>query len=251
MAVPMKLTRFWVAVFCVWQLASPGAAFLPPDLYLRRTQLVQLLPYSEVDKLQQWVAQQPLLLSPHDYFERLGQESKRTSVAWTFYAGWCYLEVLEHTLRAYDQRGRDLDDATDLLSEYQDRANDRLRVRIEPGTPRVLTLAEPKSQPTVEKTDDYLQVFRPLPWPESYDRAQVIELLEACRADLAQVDQQRSKLQEARARFLVHHSLWTDWLSDLAEASQKFTQAEYLQPFGDPLPLPPAEPPPVSPEESL
>lgn len=223
---------------------APAAALMPPDLAYRRTQLVQLLPYQQVVELQAWVPQQSVLLSPQQYMELLRGRFPYNSVAWTYYAGWSYLDLLEQTQQAYDERDDVLERGQALLEQYESRANDVLRLSIDPGKPRALTIQEPKSQPDLQENDEFLRVFRPLPWPENgYDREQVLQLLEACRQDLVRVQEQRRKIESARAAFVDHQELWAGWLTELVQASQKFTQAEYLKPYDDPLPMPPAEAP--------
>ena len=237
----LGLKRLSLALVCGFCLATqPAQAYLPPDLSLRRTQLVQYLPYQQVAELHEWVPQQSLQLSPDEYLNLLHQRFPDTNVAWTFYASWSYLDLLEHTQQAYEQRKADLEHAEELLDQYENRANDVLRLEIEPATTKALTLEPAKAQPSLQQTDTLLRVFRPLPWPElGYSRSQVLQLLEACRQDRAQVEQQRAKVEVARTEFVAHQDRWMDWLSDVAQASQEFTQAEYTRPYDDPLPIPP------------
>ncbi|MFN8609964.1 MAG: hypothetical protein U0931_20655 [Vulcanimicrobiota bacterium] len=227
----------------------PVWAYLPPDLSLRRTEVVQLLAYSEVARLQSWVSQQPVLLSPAQFLERLYGQFPDRSVAWTFYAGWEYLDLLEKTRQGYDQRNDDLGRAEDLLTAYIERCNEALRAEVTPARAAGLALAPPASRPQLEETEEHLRVFRVLPWPErGYGRAQVLELLEAARADLDLVQSQRSRLDEAKTAFAGRQDVWTAWLADVAQSTQKFTQAQYLKTYDDPLPPPPAgSGPPASP----
>lgn len=223
-------------------LLGPASAYLPPDLSQRRTELVQLLPFAQVTQLQTWVAQQSVLFSPAEYMTRLHAQFPDTSVAWTFYAGWQYLDLLEKTQQAYDQRDDDLARAEDLLAQYEERCNEALRGEVTPAQPVPLQLAPADTRPQVDETEDHLRVFRVLPWPDrSHTRAQVLELLEAGRADLAQVRSQRARLEEAKQNFVGHQDVWTAWLTDMAQASQKFTQAQYLKAYDDPLPPAPSE----------
>lgn len=216
---------------------APAAAYLPPDLSQRRTELVQLLPYEQVTRLQAWVAQQSVLLSPEEYLGKLHSQFPDTSVAWTFYAGWEYLDLLEHTQQAYNVRDDDLSRGEDLLAKYEERCNEALRGDSTPTQARTLNLAPADSRPQIEETEDHLRVFRVLPWPDhGYTREQVITLLDAGRADLAQVRAQRAKLEEAKKNFVGHQDVWTAWLMDITQASEKFSQAQYLRPYDDPLP---------------
>lgn len=243
MKIDLGLARLSLAAMCACLLSGPLGAYIPPDLNLRRTQLVQLLPYKDVAELHAWVPQQSLLLSPQAYMQRVHQRFSANSVAWTYYAGWCYLDLLEQTRQRYVQREDDLQHAQELLEGYEIRANDALRVDLDPSSAKILTLSEARSQPNLEQNEDFLCVFRPLPWPElGYNRQQVLQLLEACHQDMERVEQQRLKLETARVDFANQQNCWTDWLSDMAQASQKFTQAQYQQPYGDPLPLPPESP---------
>lgn len=243
MKIDLGLARLSLAALCACLLSGPLGAYIPPDLNLRRTQLVQLLPYKDVADLHAWVPQQSLLLSPQAYMQLVHQRFAATSVAWTYYAGWCYLDLLEQTRQRYVQREDDLQHAQELLDGYEIRANDALRVDLDPQSPKTLTLSEARSQPNLEQNEEFLSVFRPLPWPElGYNRQQVLQLLDACHQDMERVEQQRLKLETARVDFANQQNLWTDWLSDMAQASQKFTQAQYQQPYGDPLPLPPESP---------
>ena len=100
--------NLWAVAALSFALLRPVYAYLPPDLSQRRTQLVQLLPFAEVTRLQAWLTQQSVLLSPAEYLEKLHSLFRDTSVAWTFYAGWEYLDLLEQTQQAYDQRDDDL-----------------------------------------------------------------------------------------------------------------------------------------------
>ncbi|MCW5867485.1 MAG: hypothetical protein KIS61_09500 [Candidatus Eremiobacteraeota bacterium] len=221
-------------------LLRPAYPFMPPDLSQRRTQVVQLLPFAQVTQLQTWVWQQPVLLSPADYLEKLRAQFPDTSVAWTFYAGWEYLDLLEKTRQAYDQREEDLAHAEELLTRYEERCHEALRGEVTPAQPLPLQLAPADSRPQLEESAEHLRVFRVLPWPDrGYTRAQVLQLLEAGRADLAQVYSQRSRLEEAKQKFVGHQDVWTAWLTDLAQASEKFTQAQYLKAYDAPLPPPP------------
>lgn len=216
---------------------APAAAYLPPDLSQRRTELVQLLPYDQVARLQTWVSQQSVLLSPEEYLSKLHAQFPENSVAWTFYAGWEYLDLLEHTQQAYDQRDEHLSQAEDLLASYEERCNQALRAESTPSQPQALELAPADTRPQIEESEDHLRVFRVLPWPEhGYTRTQVLALLDAGRADLAQARAQRTRLEEAKKAFVGHQDLWTGWLMDVAQASAKFSQAQYLRPYDDPLP---------------
>jgi len=124
-----------------------------------------------------------------------------------------------------------------LLAKYEQRCNEALRVDNIPTQALALELAAPETRPQIEETEDHLRVFRVLPWPDQgYTRAQVLTLLDAGRADLAQVRAQREKLGEAKRTFVGHQDLWTAWLMDMADASAKFSQAQYLSPYDDPLP---------------
>lgn len=238
------IRNLWVAGVLSFALAGPVSAYLPPDLSRLRTELVQLLPFAQVSQLQTWVAQQPMLLSPAEYLDKLRRQFPDTSVAWTFYAGWQYLDLLEQTQQAYDQRDDDLARAEELLSKYEQRCNDALRGEVTPAQPLPLALAPAESRPQVEETEGHLRVFRVLPWPDQgYTRAQVQQLLEAGRADLAQVLSQRARLEEAKKNFVGHQDLWTAWLMDMAQASAKFTQAQYLKAYDDPLPPAPRSDP--------
>lgn len=237
------LRNVWVAAAVSFALLAPVNAYLPPDLSQRRTQLVQLLPFAQVTQLQAWVGQQSVLLSPSEYLEKLNGQFTDRSVAWTFYASWEYLDLLEQTQRAYDQRDEDLEKAQSLLARYEERCNEALRGDVIPAQPLPLNLSAADTRPQIEETEEYLRVFRVLPWPENgYTRAQVQQLLEAGRADLAQVQSQRTKLEEAKKNFVGHQDLWTAWLMDVAESSQKYTQAQYLKAYDAPLPPPPADP---------
>ena len=234
------MRNLWVVGVLSFALAAPVSAYLPPDLSRRRTQLVQLLPFSQVTQLQAWVSQQPVLLSPAEYVEKLRGQFPDTSVAWTFYAGWEYLDLLEHTQQAYDQREDDLARGEELLTKYEERCNDALRGEVTPAQPLPLNLAAADSRPQIEESDDHLRVFRVLPWPDrGYTHVQVQQLLEAGRADLAQLRTQRARLEEAKKNFLGHQDTWTAWLMDMAQASEKFTQAQYMKAYADPLPPPP------------
>jgi hypothetical protein len=215
-------------------------AYLPPDLSLRRTELVQILPYAQVARLQNWVPQQSVLLSPAEYLEKLYAQFPDHSLAWTFYASWEYLDLLEKTQQGYDQREDDLARGEELLTAYIERCN---AVEGTSAQPLPLQLASPETRPQIEESDDHLRVFRVLPWPErGYTRAQVQELLEAARADLSQVQAQQARLEEARKAFVGRQEAWTAWLTDVAESSRKFTQAQYMKPYNDLLPPPPREP---------
>jgi hypothetical protein len=243
MKMLLGLARLSLAALCAWSLTGSPAAQIAPDLNLRRTELVQLLPYHDVSQLHQWVAQQPLLLSPSQYMQRLQQRFPATSVAWTFYAGWSYLDLLEQTRRRYLKRADDLDNARAWLEDYERRVNVALRANLEPSPAKTLRIEEAKNQPEMSQDDEKLTVFRSLPWPEmGFDRSQVLLLLEACQQDLQRVEQQRLKLETAQEQFARQQNCWAEWLSDMAQASQKFTQSEYLKPYGDPLPLPPNDP---------
>ena len=237
------LRKLWVVGVLSFALVGPAGAYLPPDLSRRRTELVQLLPFAQVTQLQAWVSQQSVLLSPAEYLDKLHAQFPDQSVAWTFYAGWEYLDLLEKTQQAYEQREDDLNHAEDLLAKYEERCNQALRGETTPAQPLPLNLAPAESQPQIEETEDHLRVFRVLPWPDQgYTRAQVQQLLEAAHADQEQVDSQRRKLEAARKSFIGHQDLWTAWLTDVARTSAKYTQAQYLKAYGDPLPPPPAEP---------
>jgi len=217
-----------------------GWSLIPPDFYLRRTQVVQWLPYQDVAQLHGWIPQQSVLLSPKDFMDRLHQKFSLNSVAWTFYAGWSYLDLLEQTLQAYDQRKDVLERAQELFEQYRGRAHEQLRLNQEVANPVVLELEGPTTQPSLEENEKFLRVFRPLPWPDQgFNRAQVLQLLEACDEDQKRVEQQLNNLESARKNFADHHAGWVEWLSDLAQASQKYTQSDYLKGFDDPLPLPP------------
>lgn len=225
----------------IWAMAAlsftPVWAYLPPDLSLRRTELVQILPYSQVARLQAWVAEQSVLLSPAEYLEKLYAQFPDHSVAWTFYASWEYLDLLEKTQQGYDQRDDDLARGEELLTSYIERCNEALRADATPAQPVPLQLAVPGTRPEIEEGDDHLRIFRVLPWPErGYTRGQVLELLEAARADLNQLQTQRTRLEEAKKSFVGRQDVWTAWLTDVAESSQKFTQAQYMKPYDDLLP---------------
>lgn len=236
------MRNLWVVGVLSFALACPASAYLPPDLSQRRTELVQLLPFAQVTQLQAWVSQQSVLLSPAEYLEKLHAQFPDQSVAWTFYAGWEYLDLLEKTQQAYEQREDDLSRAEDLLNKYEERCNDALRGDTTPAQPLSLQIPPAESQPQIEEAEDHLRVFRVLPWPDhGYTRVQVQQLLEAAHADQAQVQSQRVKLEEARKNFIGHQDVWTAWLMDLAQASVKFTQAQYLKAYADPLPVPPTE----------
>lgn len=231
------MRNLWAITVLSFALTASARAYLPPDLSQRRTELVQLLPFAQVTQLQAWVAQQSVLLSPDDYLQKLGARFPERSVAWTFYAGWEYLDLLEKTQQAYDQRDDDLARAEDLLSRYEERCNEALRAEVTPAQPLPLELPPADSRPQLEETDEHLRVFRVLPWPDrGYTRSQVLQLLEAGRADQAQLHSQRAKLEQAKKNFVGHQDVWTAWLMDMARASQKFTQAQYLKPYDDPLP---------------
>lgn len=235
----MKRT-LWAMAALSFALLKPAGAYLPPELSRRRTELVQLLPFAQVTQLQSWVQQQPVLLSPADFLERLQAQFSDRSVAWTFYAGWQYLDLLEKTQQAYDQRDDDLARAEELLARYEERCNESLRGEVTPAQPLPLQLSPPDTRPQVEETEDHLRVFRVLPWPDhGYTRPQVQQLLEAGRADLEQVRAQRTRLDEAKKAFVGRQDAWTAWLVDIAQASEKFTQAQYLKAYADPLPEPP------------
>ena len=236
------MRNLWVVGVLSFALACPASAYLPPDLSQRRTELVQLLPFAQVTQLQAWVNQQSVLLSPAEYLDNLHGQFPDKSVAWTFYAGWEYLDLLEKTQQAYEQRDDDLARAEDLLAKYEERCNESLRGDVTPAQPVPLQLAPAQSQPQIEETEDHLRVFRELPWPDrGYTRTQVQQLLEAAHADQAQVRSQRVKLEEAKKNFIGHQDVWTAWLMDMAHSSAKFTQAQYLKAYGDPLPPPPVE----------
>ncbi len=236
-------TNLWAMAALSFALLRPASAYLPPDLSRRRTELVQLLPFAQVTELQAWVVQQSVLLSPASYLEKLRAQFPDTSVAWTFYAGWQYLDLLERTQQAYDQRDHDLARAEDLLAQYEERCNEALRAEVTPARPMPLQLAPADSRPQLEETEDHLRVFRVLPWPEGgHTRTQVLELLEAGRADLAQVRNQRASLEKAKENFVGHQDVWTAWLMEMAQASQKFNQAQYLKAYDDSLPAAPSEP---------
>ncbi|MBS2039474.1 hypothetical protein JST97_31095 [bacterium] len=235
-----------------WAILSfrPACAYLPPDLSLRRTELVQLLPYGQVAQLQDWVAQLPVLLSPAQFQARLYEKFADRSLAWTFYASWEYLDLLEKTQQGYDQRDDDLARAEDRLTAYIERCNESMRAEVTPAQPRGLKLDPPEGRPRLEEDEQHLRVFRPLPWPEGgYDRGQIIQLTEAARADLQQVQTQRAKLEDAKQAFVGRQDVWTAWLTDVAQSSQKYTQAQYLKPYDDPLPPAPGEPATASPSE--
>lgn len=228
----------------------PAWGYLPPELSLRRTELVQILPYGQVTQLQAWVSQQPLLLSPSIFMERLYAQFPDRSLAWTFYACWEYLDLLEKTQQAYGQRDDDLGRAEDLLTAYIERCNESLRAEVTPAQASPLQLAPADSSPNIEEAEDHLSVLRRLPWPErGYSRSQILELIEAARADLALVQNQRSKLEDAKRAFVGRQDVWTAWLTDVAQSSQKYTQAQYLRPYDDPLPPPPRELSPAPPSE--
>lgn len=226
----------------------PAWGYLPPDLSLRRTELVQILPYAQVAQVQAWVSEQSVLLSPSAFLEKLYAQFPDRSLAWTFYASWEYLDLLEKTQQAYDQRDEDLGRAEDLLTGYIERCNECLRAEVTPAQASPLRIPPQDSRPKLEESEESLSVFRSLPWPErGFSRTQVLELIEAARADLALVQTQRSKLDEARRAFIGRQDIWTAWLTDVAQSSQKYTQAQYLKAYDDPLPPPPralAPPPP-------
>lgn len=227
-------------------LTGTVGAYVPPDLAFRRTQLVQLLPYQQVVELQTWVQQQSVLLSPQAYMQLLRGRFPHNSVAWTFYAGWSYLDLLEQTRQEYDHREDVLDRGQELLEQYEGRANDVLRLAVDPAKPRKLEIEPAQSQPELQESDEFVRVFRLLPWPENgYDRDQVLRLLEACRQDLVRIEEQRRKLESARAQFVDHQEVWAGWLTEMDQSSRKFTQAQYLGPYDDPLPMPPKETVPV------
>ena len=234
------MRNLWAVGVLSFALAAPVNAYLPPDLSRRRTQLVQFLPFAQVTQLQTWVSQQPVLLSPAEYLDKLRVQFPDTSVAWTFYAGWEYLDLLEHTWQAYDQRDDDLTRGEELLTQYEERCNHALRGEVTPAQPLPLNLAAAESRPQIEETEDHLRVFRVLPWPDrGYTRAQVQQLLEAGQADLAQLHAQRARLEDAKKNFVAHQDVWTAWLMEMAQASEKFTQAQYLKAYDAPLPPPP------------
>ena len=73
--------NLWAVAALSFALLRPVYAYLPPDLSQRRTQLVQLLPFAEVTRLQAWLTQQSGLLSPAEYLEKLHSLFRDTSVA--------------------------------------------------------------------------------------------------------------------------------------------------------------------------
>jgi len=139
----------------IWAMAAlsftPVWAYLPPDLSLRRTELVQILPYSQVARLQAWVAEQSVLLSPAEYLEKLYARFPDHSVAWTFYASWEYLDLLEKTQQGYDQRDDDLARGEELLTSYIERCNEALRADATPAQPVPLRLAVPGLVPRLKR----------------------------------------------------------------------------------------------------
>lgn len=211
-------------------LLSGGAgAYLPPDLSLRRTELVQLLPYGQVVALQQWIRQLPTDLTPSRFCQQLRQQfPQQESVAWVFYASWSYLDHLEDTLQAYDQRSRDLETGIQWLEEYRGQVESV-------ATGGEAVLVEPAlAIPQLEKTEKGLRVFRLLPWPQP--TMQAAALLQASQADRETAQAQREKVALVKQAFEPFQQSWMEWLMDFAEASHKFSQSQYLAPFGDPLP---------------
>lgn len=221
-------------------LSAPVLAYVPPDLLQRRTELVQLLPYADVRALQQWVETLPIELTPADYVARLRTQFASPSVAWTYYAACIYMERMERTQEAFEQRGKALDKARSLLIEYERRTTDSLRADYEPSNPPLeLHLEQPDTQPRNASDNEGLTVFRKLPWPERYARADREKLLQASRDDIVRAEQQKEQLEGAQQAFIAKQDRFMIWLTELAEATRYFTTAQYLGPYGPDLPAPP------------
>lgn len=229
------------ALFAASLLGGAAHAYLPPDLAQRRTQIVQMLPYTDVAALHTWVDQLPVELSPQEYLQRLNARFPATprSVAWVFYAGWTYLDRLDLTQQAYVLRLRDLDTARAHLLAYEKRTTSTLRTEVEPGTPAELQLAAPDSAPKNDTSDAGLHVFRLLPWPERFTREDRLRLLQAGRADMEIAKTQSAKIEGARKQFALNQDRWALWLSQIAGASTKWTAGQYLAPYGPGMPEPP------------
>lgn len=215
--------------------------FASPDLNLRRTKVVQWLPFDQVIAVQEWVPSLSLELTPDDYLRQLRERfPKQESVAWVFYASWLYLDRLDQVQGGYDDRVQALNQSEKLLRDYELRCSRALRVDNQPGRPQELKLTPVSSQPKNIQDAEALTVFRRLPWPEQgVHREQVFQLLEACREDLKQVEIQRNKIDSAKATFVARQDLWMTWLLELAHSTRRFTQSQYLAPYSPPDPKDP------------
>lgn len=208
-----------------------AGAYLPPELSLRRTEVVQLLPYAKVVDLRSWTDSLPLGLSPGEHLRQLGARyPDAQSLALAFYSGWLYLDRLDRVQQGYVQRQSDLNLAEKEYDSYRQRVHQAIRGFNQPAQPRTLDVGPEVRPPQLVKDESGLQFFRKLPWPEQgWSLAQLDQLLEACRQDQDRLLQQRAKLQAAWDDYRVKQDLWAGWLSELHQRSVNFTGGQMLQ----------------------
>ncbi len=224
------MTKKWLVLLAL--LAPPAGAYLPPELSLRRTEVVQLIPYARVAELKAWMQELPPDLSPEGLLQRLQARFQDRSLAFAFYAGWCYLDQLDRLQQAYKQRGEELEQAGKEYLDYQARAEQRLNADSLPEQPQSLQLGPVLNPPVLRKDETGFQFFRFLPWPErGWTPRQVEQLLAASREDQERLKQQSARLQPAREQVRGLQDRWAQWLLDWNRQSADFTAGQMLQPI--------------------
>lgn len=223
------MTKKWLVLLAL--LAPPAGAYLPPELSLRRTEVVQLIPYARVAELKAWLEELPTDLSPAGYLQQLQARFEDRSLAFAFYAGWCYLDRLDRLQQAYEQRREELALAEKEYHDYQARAQQRLNASWLPEQPLSLQLGPVLNPPVLRKDEAGFQFFRFLPWPErGWTPLQVEQLLAASREDQERLKQQSGRLQPAREQVQGLQDRWSQWLLDWNRQSADFTAGQMLQP---------------------